>query len=270
MTNWVLKALGYYLALILVTLAVLTIIVEKVWTPIRNYRRRRNEGFIQDATQHDINRLSTLDVRQQVYNERAQEKEQKRRQRELERQQWIVEEQRRRLGYSEGHRLGAMEEESILEAESKSSSIRKREDPLSEARRIREEQDREFNESLRVDQQKEQQIRQRKEAAVAKEKNKKEKTSKLEAMAAQPPRDVSDKVCCIGVRLPNGERVERRFYADTTLEAVLLFAEISSDLESHSFQLVTPYPKRVLSDTSQTLEQAGLMPKAVLIVDPLD
>lgn len=42
--------------------------------------------------------------------------------------------------------------------------------------------------------------------------------SKLEAMAEQPPKDVMNNVCCLGIRLPNGERVERRFYADTTLE----------------------------------------------------
>ena len=61
-------------------------------------------------------------------------------------------------------------------------------------------------------------MRQRKEAEIIKERKRKEKIAQLDAIAIIPPKEEKENICSIVIRLPNGERVERRFYSNTTLE----------------------------------------------------
>ncbi|KAL3894999.1 MAG: hypothetical protein SGPRY_013644, partial [Prymnesium sp.] len=72
------------------------------------------------------------------------------------------------------------------------------------------------------------------------------------------------------VRMPEGNRVSRRFDKGSSLSVVRAWVEASSPAERRmvSFQLVSSYPRYVVSEerAAVTLEQAGLHPQATLFV----
>jgi len=82
-----------------------------------------------------------------------------------------------------------------------------------------------------------------------------------ETMEPEPPKgaDISELV----IRLPDGSRLERRFNKNTKLEVVYSFLK-SKGISGK--KLVSNYPRKEYSETSLTLEQAGLFPGIALIV----
>ncbi|KAI8904554.1 ubiquitin-related domain-containing protein [Entophlyctis helioformis] len=74
----------------------------------------------------------------------------------------------------------------------------------------------------------------------------------------------------LGIRLPNGQRLIRRFRADDTVQLLCDFIETHDlsplDLET-DFVVVTPFPRKVFRDMSQTLRAAGLYPNASIVVE---
>lgn len=149
---------------------------------------------------------------------------------------------------------------------------------------LRRQQDEAYEASLRADQQKEQQRRDAKaqlEAELsrqaqmeAEERRRKQelqerKVDLLSRMPAEPPASDADTVCVV-FKLPNGERLERRFNSTTTLQDVFnfVFCQPSSP---DVFEIATNFPKRVLpADSLQTLADAGLQKNQVLFVYDLE
>lgn len=67
------------------------------------------------------------------------------------------------------------------------------------------------------------------------------------------------------VRMPNGQRLNRRFPRTSTLQSVFDWVE-SSDPDIYELELVSSYPKRVFgaANCGETLETLGLHPDATL------
>ncbi|CAD7703870.1 unnamed protein product, partial [Ostreobium quekettii] len=77
-----------------------------------------------------------------------------------------------------------------------------------------------------------------------------------------PEPDVGDRdACSIGVRLPDGRRVQRRFSRHHTLQAVYdyCWTEMDAALRDRPFGLAPMMPGgQFLSDYSQSLQDAGV------------
>lgn len=72
------------------------------------------------------------------------------------------------------------------------------------------------------------------------------------------------------IRLPNGNKQQRRFLRSHTLQIVMDYLEtLDPDIPS-KYNLVTNFPSKTLSDLTQTLEQYSLFPNAVLFLKEKD
>jgi hypothetical protein len=82
-----------------------------------------------------------------------------------------------------------------------------------------------------------------------------------------PEPDKSDQTACsIVFRLPDGSRVERRFYETCSFGDVMAFVRTKLSPQQKA-QLAVMYPKKVFSDESQTLQQSGIGQRATLMVE---
>lgn len=74
----------------------------------------------------------------------------------------------------------------------------------------------------------------------------------------------------VAVRMPEGNRVSRRFAKGTELALVRRWVEASSPPERpmRSFELVSNFPRFVASEANEgaSLEESGLHPQATLFV----
>jgi len=152
---------------------------------------------------------------------------------------------------------------------------------------LRREQDDEYLQALEIDRLREEGVaREREEVArleqerVAEEESiGRKKRDRLEA--AQ--RDLNEEptnpagTCRIRFTLPTGAKVDRRFYATDTIRAVesflLLHFENSVKNKIENFGITTNYPKRTfdfVNDAQLTVQEAGLMPQAVIMIQDLD
>lgn len=153
--------------------------------------------------------------------------------------------------------------------------------------RLREEQDREYKEALEADQRREREKREeelRREEEERKEKEgiEREERKRLERFNSAreilvmngPEPDANEKGCArVRLMLPSGQRIERRFYGMDTVNVmrsflILYFEENKIGIEN--FQLNCNFPKKVLNDENATLEEEGLCPQAVVMVQDLD
>jgi len=122
--------------------------------------------------------------------------------------------------------------------------------------RIRKEQERILAEERDRERIKEEEERKRKEKD---EKNK----EFLQSLSPEPEK--SDNTTDIVIRLSNGERISRRFYGTDTLNYLMSFVNAKEDMENKI--LVTHFPKISFPDTSKTLKESGLFPRAMLFVE---
>lgn len=153
--------------------------------------------------------------------------------------------------------------------------------------RLREEQDREYKEALEADQRRErekreEELRREEEEHKQKEGIEREERKRLERFNSAreilvmngPEPDAHEKGCArVRLMLPSGQRIERRFYGMDTVNVmrsflVLYFEENNIGIEN--FQLNCNFPKKVLNDENATLEEEGLCPQAVVMVQDLD
>ncbi|KAI7848935.1 hypothetical protein BDC45DRAFT_547078 [Circinella umbellata] len=168
-------------------------------------------------------------------------------------------------------------------------------------RRLRQEQDQAYRESLKADQEKERQARLEREAQAKKEEEAKRAEQEKLVYAEkrkQYIRYLCDKlpteeptegtVAKLSFRLADGERVIRKFKGDLPLEALYEFVEAYPLLKSgedvgdnekptdykhkFNFTIISPYPRTVYEpSTTKTLEEEkSLWPSATLIVDAGD
>eukprot|EP00455_Lapot_gusevi_P055612 TRINITY_DN9060_c0_g5_i4.p1 TRINITY_DN9060_c0_g5~~TRINITY_DN9060_c0_g5_i4.p1 ORF type:complete len:295 (+),score=63.22 TRINITY_DN9060_c0_g5_i4:271-1155(+) len=160
-----------------------------------------------------------------------------------------------------------------------------------EERRLRDLQAQEYEEALERDRQREREEEERKqkelEARRAREEEEKrrfeeeqrqlallrEKEEQLqrkrESLPPEPEQGTRGAVG-LSIRLPDGSQITRRFMDSDQLQVVFDYIscnELKIDGQPiHKWEVVTHYPKRVLSDPSITLRQANLIGRAVLFV----
>lgn len=154
--------------------------------------------------------------------------------------------------------------------------------------RLREEQDREYQEALLADQIREIEQREREE----RERREEEERVELERLAGEKDRrrlvdamELMEKCVepAVGSKgmarlrftLPNGKKVDRRFQSLDTMEVVKAFLIVhfnEQEVEMKNFGLSTNFPKKTFGeeDDNKTLEELGLAPQAVVMVQDLD
>ncbi|KAI8509269.1 pre-rRNA processing and 40S ribosomal subunit assembly [Branchiostoma belcheri] len=83
----------------------------------------------------------------------------------------------------------------------------------------------------------------------------------------EPPEDCTEPLINLRVRLPDGEMLQRRFLAATTLQVVLNYVH-SKGFPSKEYKLLSSWPKRDLTslNTTQTLQQLGMNPQETLFL----
>ncbi|KAI9320646.1 thioredoxin-like protein [Dichotomocladium elegans] len=168
-------------------------------------------------------------------------------------------------------------------------------------RRVRQEQDQAYRESLKADQEKERRAREARAAAAREEEeahlaeqerlNRAEKRQQYirylyRTFLEEPDAaDFQGEVAKLSFRLADGERVIRKFKGDDTLETLYRFVEIYPLIKNkedvtnaekptdyqhkYNFTIVSPYPKMIYeADDSKPLSgEKSLWPSATLIVD---
>lgn len=156
---------------------------------------------------------------------------------------------------------------------------------------LRQEQDREFQEALRADQMREierqqaaeQDRREQEEKEEAERSKKAKEESRLEDAKAmmentgvEPATGAKQGVTRLRFTLPNGKKVDRRFHSSTgTIETIRAFLVVyfhEQGIDIKNFGLSTNFPRRTFGedDVGLTLEEAGLAPQAVVMVQDLD
>ena len=95
---------------------------------------------------------------------------------------------------------------------------------------------------------------------------------KEELQKNMPPEPTADDetVTKVSMRLPNGTRLIRKFKAEDPVQALADFIEAQDlapiPIESE-VDIVNTYPRKILSDYSQTLKDAGLYPNGAIIIE---
>mmetsp|Transcript_27415 Transcript_27415/g.27038 ORF Transcript_27415/g.27038 Transcript_27415/m.27038 type:complete len:102 (-) Transcript_27415:41-346(-) len=84
---------------------------------------------------------------------------------------------------------------------------------------------------------------------------------KEESIGAEP--NPGPDIALISFRLPDGKKIERRFYKEKQIETLYDFIET---LSLKNFEIVTNFPSKVLDEKQITLEAAGLFPKSIVYV----
>ncbi|KAJ3345204.1 transcription initiation factor IIB [Entophlyctis luteolus] len=166
-------------------------------------------------------------------------------------------------------------------------------DRIDQARILREQQDEAYNASLRADQEKARlaqeelerlerekleeetrtiELQRKREVDIAGrfEKSKRLRKAWLqENMVPEPPAHEIEDVAKVGIRLPNGVRLVRRFQASTATD-LYDFIEAQDltplDLEV-DFEVINTYPRKALLDKTISVREAGLYPTSSLVVE---
>eukprot|EP00958_Prasinococcus_capsulatus_P006369 scaffold603_cov404-Prasinococcus_capsulatus_cf.AAC.43 len=168
-------------------------------------------------------------------------------------------------------------------------------DSRTESRRLREEQDAAYLAALAEDQAKDRQRREEQERVATEEAERKRMEEEVAAQAAEEERLERERyeaveqrraqkaavlatepedgpgVCKIAIRMIDGSRQDRRFNGTDTVRQVYDFVD-SLGVPFQKYTLATNFPRKVLTDEicSQTLEEAGLSPQALLFIKQED
>mmetsp|Transcript_33048 Transcript_33048/g.71916 ORF Transcript_33048/g.71916 Transcript_33048/m.71916 type:complete len:477 (+) Transcript_33048:44-1474(+) len=191
--------------------------------------------------------------------------------------------------------------------QSREAQLQRRNSQAEEARRLREEQDREFEESLLADQiaavrrieeagpeagqpadsaaaaeaaaareaeakalaEAEAKAKAEAEAAAAAEEQRQRRAAEITALPEPAP--AGRETAKISVRLPSGESIQRIFRADQPVGEVYEWAHCCrpSPLPL-AFDLCTTFPARALTDRSAILSELDLTPSAVLLLKTIE
>lgn len=182
----------------------------------------------------------------------------------------------------------------LEEMESHRSEIMARREQQAEDRNLRQEQDREFQEALEMDRKREEERqareREEREAQQAAEVER-QKTEELIAMQEATKRAIEDKrraraaklepegadaTSRIGLRLPAGQRLQRKFRPDATLADVYAWAECVPYLPENEdrglevpprFMLKTSFPSKDLVEQERTIEELQLGGSQILLAE---
>jgi len=146
-------------------------------------------------------------------------------------------------------------------------------------RKIQEEQDRQFAEALALDSEKQQQEaeenRKRREEEIFqqldttlqelnKEQSIQQKKRKAEQLIPEPV--IESNSTRIAVRLTDGTKIERRFPVSATIQDILDFVDTRTEERIDGFELITNFPSRTFTNPMESLEEAKLVPQAILFL----
>jgi len=185
--------------------------------------------------------------------------------------------------YSEPNdRLAASDDDEIQKILHQSAEYHKRE----QERLLREQQELEYAESLRLDQEKEKSRLEKKDTELEqqmREENEEllaamqlsEDLSRKQKMTKQlkpEPAATEQNITQLVFRLPNGDKLQRRFYQNEKVEVLFKFLESRMEEQiPKNFELIINYPRKVFSKTMKidlnlTLLEAQLVPQAVIFI----
>ena len=146
---------------------------------------------------------------------------------------------------------------------------------------LRRQQDEEYQATLRADQERERQRqaereaeeKQKREEEERERKKQQEEENRLEKAKALIRPEPQSGGTRIRFTLPSGKKLDRRFESDETIASlkgflILHFAEENPEIKN--IALSTNFPKKTYDDDEQTLQESGLAPQAVLMVQDLD
>lgn len=155
---------------------------------------------------------------------------------------------------------------------------------LESSRKLRKEQDEEFRRAVEIDSikmmEKETEVRKRTtNATIKKQKEEKRKSivERRKQLANEHQKLEVKGNTKIRVRLPTGHSIESLFDEYDTVEKVYQWVEASEYMECknasikipYDFLLSIPHPSQALSDKSQTLKDANLVPNASILLTSL-
>lgn len=143
---------------------------------------------------------------------------------------------------------------------------------------LRRQQDEEFESALATDRQRQQeaqaaeaesQLDAQLQAALEASRIEEEERKKQLQQVVLPPEPVAGpRVAKVQFGLPTGERATRRFGYDDRIELLKSFVLSKGVVED--FQLVRSFPTKQLEDMQETVEHAGLVPSAQVLVTLID
>lgn len=176
-----------------------------------------------------------------------------------------------------GYMSAALTRHQVRLAEQEALRFQREQDTL-----LRREQDEAYHATLRADQERlarereeeEARLREEREAREQEQRKQQEREDKLQRARNTVPPEPLQGGTRIRFVLPSGKKLERRFESDCTIGVLraYLMLEFYESGESGFEQigLSTNYPKQTYEDDTVTLEEAGLSPQAVLMVQDLD
>lgn len=150
-----------------------------------------------------------------------------------------------------------------------------------EEAQLRREQDEEYHATLRADQERQRLQREEEEERIRLEQEavqreneihlqRQESLQRAREAVRSPPTEGGTRIRFV---LPSGKKMVRTFESDETIGALKAYLTVQfhdSDDGIERIGLSTNYPKKTYSDDDMTLEEAGLSPQAVLMVQDLD
>jgi FAS-associated factor 2 len=129
----------------------------------------------------------------------------------------------KRLGMRKGHRLGTGEEETQKQEQTRNVNRNVNNDkPLTATELLRKQQDKEYEESLKDDRKKENQKQEKEDKEKKQKQEEEEFLKKLIASMPEEPSSTNTNALRVGIKLPNGKRLTRRFEPNNTLMVILL------------------------------------------------
>lgn len=148
------------------------------------------------------------------------------------------------------------------------------------SRRLREEQDRAYLESLEKDKQKqrtaeiERENEKRKLEELEREKRQEEERrmriikNRERLRETMPQEPTSGKLVKVAFRLPDGSRVSRKFHETDTVELLYHFAGTHElHIDSEDFIICSNFPRKEFENRSLTLVEAGLSPAGMVVIE---
>lgn len=152
--------------------------------------------------------------------------------------------------------------------------IRREREERDNARRLRDEQDAEYEAALRADreaEEREKEVMEQQKMEEAKlEERERRRERKRAGLGEEPEKGAG--VASVVMRLPDGRRIGRRFHRDDKTEKVFDWAEVNCvDIEVAC--LVTSFPRRRLKypeDAGLSVGEVGMFPSCMLLLEERD
>jgi len=141
---------------------------------------------------------------------------------------------------------------------------------------LRRQQDEEYQTTLRADQERERQQREAEEAARSEEEARQRERQEVENLVLPEPETGTPDTTMVRFVMPAGKKINRRFHSTQTIKALKAFVRwhcYENNVEMGTIGLSTSFPRKSYNEAENdplTLQDAGLAPQSVLMVQDLD